>query len=159
MNGYTPGLFDRLLGEHGAASRAGHGLTLEQLKDAVARDLEDLLNTRCALSDELLEAYPECAASIVNYGLIDFAGMCLSSSEDRARVCAALKKAIERHEPRLRDVQAWLERETGSINRVSFAISATLAGLPMTESVSFDAVLQPSSLHYSINRSARGAQT
>lgn len=157
MNGFTPGLLDRLLGEQSAASRPGHGLTLEQLKDSVARDLEDLLNTRCALSDELLEAYPECAASIVNYGLIDFAGMCLSSSEDRARICAALKTAIERHEPRLRNVQAWLERESGSINRVSFAISATLAGLAMTEPVNFDAVLQPSSLHYSINRSARGA--
>jgi type VI secretion system protein ImpF len=156
MNGFTPGLLDRLLGEPGGA-RAGHGLSLEQLKDAVARDLEDLLNTRCALPEELLHAYPECALSIVNYGLVDFAGMCLSSSEDRARVCASLKAAIERHEPRLRNVQARLEREAGSINRVSFAISATLAGLPFTEAVAFDAVLQPSSLHYSINRSARGA--
>jgi type VI secretion system protein ImpF len=156
MNGFTPGLLDRLLGEHGAASRAGHGLTLEQFKDSVARDLEDLLNTRCALPQEMLRAYPECARSIVNYGLIDLAGMCLSSSEDRARICAALKSAIERHEPRLRNVQARLEREAGAINRVSFAISGTLAGLPFPEAVSFNAVLQPSSLHYSINRSGRG---
>ena len=147
MNGFTPGLLDRLLGEQSAAFRPGQGMTLEQLKDSVARDLEDLLNTRCALSDELLEAFPECASSIVNYGLIDFAGMCLSSSEDRARICAALKTAIEHHEPRLRNVQAWLERENGSINRVSFAISATLAGLPVTESVNFDAVLQLSLIH------------
>lgn len=159
MNGFPPGLFDRLLGEHGADDRMGRGLSLEQLKDSVARDLEDLLNTRCALPEELLRAYPECARSIVNYGLIDFAGMCLSSSEDRARICASLKTAIERHEPRLRDVQARLEREAGSINRVSFAISATLAGLSVKEAVSFDAVLQPSSLHYSINRSARGVRT
>jgi type VI secretion system protein ImpF len=156
MNGYTPGLLDRLLGEHGA-SRPGQLLTLEQLKDTVARDLEDLLNTRCALSEDMLRSYPECARSIINYGLIDFAGMCLSSSEDRTRVCAALKAAIERHEPRLRNVQARLERQNGSINRVSFAISATLTGLAVNEPVSFDAVLQPSSLHYSINRSARGA--
>ena len=152
MNGFTPGLFDRLLDQHGGAS-----LSLEQWKDAVARDLEDLLNTRCAQAEELLSAYPECSRSIINYGLVDFAGMCLSSSEDRARVCACLKAAIERHEPRLRNVRARLERETGSINRVSFAISATLAGLPMREAVSFDAVLQPSSLHYSINRSGRAA--
>ncbi|MES2346196.1 MAG: type VI secretion system baseplate subunit TssE [Pseudomonadota bacterium] len=151
MKGFTPGLFDRLLDSRGGAS-----LSLEQWKDALARDLEDLLNTRCALSEELLRAYPKCARSIINYGLVDFAGMCLSSSEDRARVCACLKTAIERHEPRLRNVQARLKRETGSINRVSFAISATLTGLPMREAVSFDAVLQPSSLHYSINRSNRG---
>jgi type VI secretion system protein ImpF len=134
-------------------------MTLEQYKDSVARDLEDLLNTRCALPDALMTAYPECKRSIVNYGLVDFAGMCLNSGDDRARICTALKAAIERHEPRLRNVQARLERESGAINRVSFAIFGTLAGFPVTESVSFDAVLQPSSLHYSINRSARGGRT
>ncbi|MRW89089.1 type VI secretion system baseplate subunit TssE [Duganella sp. FT80W] len=154
MNGFTPGLLDRLLG----TSRNDRGMTLEQLKDSVARDLEDLLNTRCALPEDMLRAWPECARSIVNYGLVDFAGMCLSSSEDRARICAALKAAIERHEPRLRNVQARLEYQPGSINRVSFAIYGMLAGLPYTEAVSFDAVLQPSTLHYTINRSARGGR-
>jgi type VI secretion system protein ImpF len=153
MNGFTPGLLDRLLGVH------DRPMTLEQYKDSVARDLEDLLNTRCALPDVLMLAYPECKRSIANYGLVDFAGMCLNSGDDRARICTALKAAIERHEPRLRNVQARLERESGAINRVSFAIFGTLAGLPVTESVSFDAVLQPSSLHYSINRSARGGRT
>lgn len=152
MNGFTPGLLDRLLGIH------ERPMSMEQYKDSVARDLEDLLNTRCALPEELMRAYPECARSIANYGLTDFAGMCLSSADDRARICAALKAAIERHEPRLRNVNARLEREAGSINRVNFAIYATLAGLPHTEAVSFDAVLQPSSLHYSINRSARGGR-
>lgn len=152
MNGFTPGLLDRLLG----AARTDRGMSLEQLKDSVARDLEDLLNTRCALPEELMRAYPECARSIANYGLMDFAGMCLNSSDDRARICASLKAAIERHEPRLRNIQARLEHQPGSINRVGFVIYATLAGLPYTEAVSFDAVLQPSTLHYSINRSARG---
>jgi type VI secretion system protein ImpF len=152
MNGFIPGLLDRLLGEH------ERPMSLEQYKDSVARDLEDLLNTRCALPEEMMRAYPECVRSIANYGLLDFAGMCLSSTDDRARVCAALKAAIERHEPRLRNVQARLERDAGSINRISFAIYGTLAGLPYSEAVSFDAVLQPSSLHYSINRSARGGR-
>ena len=151
MNGYTPGLFDRLLGGAGTPSR----LSLEQLKDAVARDLEDLLNTRAAFPQALLEGYPECASSILNYGLIDFAGMCLSSADDRATICASLKTAIERHEPRLRNVQARLEREAGAINRVNFVISATLAA-SASEMVCFDAVLQPSTLQYSIHRSARG---
>lgn len=153
MNGFTPGLMDRLLGER------DRPMSLEQYKDSVARDLEDLLNTRCALPEELMRAYPECTRSIANYGLMDFAGMCLTSADDRVRVCAALKAAIERHEPRLRNVQARLEHTAGDINRVRFAIYGTLAGLPHTEAVSFDAVLQPSSLHYSINRSARGGRT
>jgi type VI secretion system protein ImpF len=157
MNGFTPGLLDRLLDAHGAG-RSGRSLTLEQYKDSVARDLEDLLNTRCALDQEAMQAWPECSRSIANYGLMDFAGMCLSSSEDRARICAALKSAIERHEPRLRNVQARIEHQAGSINRVSMAIFGTLAGLPYTEAVSFDAVLQPSTLHYTINRSMRGGR-
>lgn len=158
MNGFAPGLLDRLM-----CDRAGNGgvvsrLSLEQLKDAVARDLEDLLNTRVALSEELLSAYPECEASIVNYGLVDFAGFCLSSSEDRARICASLKAAIERHEPRLRHVQARLEQAAGSVNRVSFVITGMLDVFPALEPINFDAVLQPSTLHYSIQRNARGAQ-
>lgn len=154
---YVPGLFDRLMGEGALAGGAGQAgvvarLSLEQMKDAVARDLEELLNTRVALPAGALDDYPECAASIVNYGLIDFAGMCLSSSDDRARICASLKAAIERHEPRLRNVRARLEREAGSVNRISFVISGTLAVFPACVAVNFDAVLQPSSLRYSINR-------
>lgn len=157
MNNITPGLLDRLLGAC-VAMRAGQGYTLEQYKDSVARDLENLLNTRCALPSVLLEDYPECARSIINYGLVDFAGMSMGSADDRARVCAALKAAIERHEPRLRNVEARIAREPGAINRISFAITATLAGLPQRDAVSFDAVLQPSSLQYSIKRGARGVQ-
>jgi len=152
MSGFIPGLMDRLLDNFDG------GLSLEQYKDSVARDLEDLLNTRCALSHEMMHTYPECARSIVNYGLMDFAGMCLSSSEDRAAICAALKMAVERHEPRLRNVRAYLEREAGSINHVNFVISATLAGMQRNEAVSFDAVLQPSSLRYSIHRSKGGSR-
>ena len=46
--GFVPGLFDRLMGEGGAGTAMAR-LSLEQLKDAVARDLEELLNTRVAL--------------------------------------------------------------------------------------------------------------
>jgi len=157
MDSYVPGLFDRLMGDGGASGGLAVRLSLEQLKDAVARDLEELLNTRVALPPGALDASPECAASIVNYGLIDFAGMCLSSSDDRARICAALKAAIERHEPRLRNVRARLEREAGAINRVGFVISGTLAVMSGGETVNFDAVLQPSSLRYSINRKGAAA--
>jgi len=162
-NGFTPGLFDRLMDDRGHAPATGmvSRLSFGQLKDAVARDLEELLNTRLGMSDALQAAlltdYPECAGSIVNYGLIDFAGMCLSSSDDQARICASLKAAIERHEPRLRQVRARLEREAGSINRVNFIISGILDVFPACEAVNFDAVLQPSTLRYSINRTVRSA--
>ena len=153
MNGYMPGLFDRLLGDRGHGNR----LSLEHLKDAVARDLEDLLNTRMALPEELLEGWPECAASVVTYGLIDIAGMCLSSTDDRARICDGLRTTIERHEPRLRSVVARVERQAGTVNRINFVITGVLHAPGVTEPINFDAVLQPSTLHYSIRRNARGS--
>ncbi|GGY32720.1 type VI secretion system baseplate subunit TssE [Pseudoduganella albidiflava] len=153
MTACMPGLFDRLLGDRGHGPR----LSLEQLKDAVARDLEDLLNTRMALPDEMLERWPECAASILTYGLIDIAGMCLASTADRARICDGLRTTIERHEPRLRSVVARVEQRAGTVNRINFVITGVLHVTGVSEPINFDAVLQPSTLHYSIRRNARGS--
>jgi type VI secretion system protein ImpF len=154
MKTYVPGLLDRLMGEGQAAAPGSRG-QIEQLKDSVARDLEALLNTRVGIKPELLDAHPEVRSSILNYGLIDFAGFCLSSSEDRAAICTSLKEAIERHEPRLKNVSAVLEMSEGSVNRLNFVINGTLQVPSGAEAVNFNAVLQPSSLHYSISKAGR----
>lgn len=161
MKGYTPGLFDRLMDRpvHGAGSGVTiTRLSIEDLKDTVARDLEALLNTRAVIPEDLLKRYPECSKSIVTYGLNDFAGLSLSSTDDRAYICQCLEKAIARHEPRLRNVRASLEVQEGSINRLNFAITALLVVNSAQEAVNFDAVLQPSSLHYTISKARRVAQ-
>lgn len=160
MSGFIPTLFDRLMGEQSSGTLHGTiaTLTMEQLKDSVARDLEALLNTRVALPPGLLEPYPLCRNSILNYGLMDFAGLCLSSADDRAAICASLKQAIERHEPRLRDVVASLEANGGAVNKLNFVINATLQVDAASEAVNFNAVLQPSSLHYSISKLSRTAR-
>ena len=157
MKGFAPGLLDRLFGEpaHTGASGIVPRLSMDQLKDSVARDLEALLNTRIGIGPELLDGFPECRKSIISYGLIDCAGFCLSSTDDRAAICASLNMAIERHEPRLREVSASLELEPGSVNRLNFVINAVLRVGASVEPVNFNAVLQPSSLHYSISKGAR----
>jgi type VI secretion system protein ImpF len=152
MTAYFPGVLERLMGEGGAApGRAG----LEQLKDSIVRDLEALLNTRLGVALNALDAHPEARASVLNYGLVDFAGFCLSSSEDRAAICASLKDAIERHEPRLSEVSAVLEPDAGGINRLKFVINATLRVAGSLEPVNFNAVLQPSSQHVAISKGGR----
>jgi type VI secretion system protein ImpF len=157
MNGFAPGLLDRLMGDYSQSNVGGavSRLTMEQLKDSVARDLEALLNTRIGIPPEVFAEYPEARRSIVNYGLVDFAGLCLSSTEDRSAICASLKTAIETHEPRLKNVSASLELEKGSVNRLTFVINATLQMDSASEAVNFNAVLQPSSLNYSITKAAR----
>jgi len=156
MNGFTPGVLDRLMNERpdGAAE-----LTIEGIKDLVARDLEALLNARVALPAGAFDSFPLAGASILNYGLLDFAAFCLTSAEDRAAICASIKSAIDTHEPRLRDVSASLVPLAGSVNRLDFVIHARLA-LPDApdaagDAVNFSAVLQPSSLHYAVKRTAR----
>jgi type VI secretion system protein ImpF len=160
MKGFVPGLLERLMGDRAQASAAGGAprLSLDQIKDSIARDLEALLNTRVAIPEHAFAAYPEARRSILNYGLADFAGLSLTSSEDREAICASLKAAIEIHEPRLTQVCASLELEAGSINRLHFVINATLQLSPSSEPVNFNAVLQPSSLHYSISKAARPAR-
>jgi type VI secretion system protein ImpF len=155
MKGFAPGLLDRLMGESPSGGSGVPRMSIEQLKDSVARDLEALLNTRAAIPPAKFHDYPRARASILNYGLADFAGMCLTSSEDRAAICASIKAAIETHEPRLAEVSASLEPEGGAVNRLSFVITATLVAEPGAEPVNFNAVLQPSSLRYSISRTQR----
>ncbi|HEY0064731.1 MAG TPA: type VI secretion system baseplate subunit TssE [Telluria sp.] len=151
---FTPGLLDRLMdvSVSGAASGTVARMSVEDLKDAVARDLEALLNTRTAIADEALLPYPECSQSIVTYGLSDFAARSLSGTDDRAFICAQLGKAIARHEPRLQSVKVTLEIGEDSVNRLNFSITALLVVREAQEAVNFDAVLQPSSLHYSISK-------
>jgi type VI secretion system protein ImpF len=157
MRGFTPGLFDRLLGVplRGVGSAAGSRLSLDDLKDAVARDLEALLNTRLVVSDDVLKQYPECSRSIVTYGLKDFADRSLSSTTDRAHICRSLEAAIAGHEPRLRNVKASLEVSEDGVNRLTFSISALLVASASHEPVQFDAVLHPSTQQYSISKAGR----
>ena len=154
MKGFAPSLFDKLMND-GPRSNISPVITrfsMEELKDAVARDLEAMLNTRSIISEELLGSFPECSQSILAYGLGDFAGLSLASMDDRLAICQALQKSISRHEPRLQSVLANLEIQEGSINRLNFAISALLVVNTAQETVNFDAVLQPSTLQYSISK-------
>jgi type VI secretion system protein ImpF len=159
MKGFTPGFFDRLLGSpvRPASSSTLLRMSAEDLKDAVARDLEALLNTRSVIADEALQAYPECSTSLVSYGMIDFADLSLSSPSDRAHICECIEKAIACHEPRLRNVKALLEVREGSVNRLNFSITGLLVASASQEPVNFDAVLQPSTLQYSISKTGRAA--
>jgi type VI secretion system protein ImpF len=157
MKGFPQTLFDKLLGEqpsktvNGALTR----LTMEQVKDSVALDLEALLNTRAVISEDTLQSFPECNRSIMSYGLSDFAGLSLASIDDRAFVCRGLERTIARHEPRLRNVRATLEIDQNSINKLYFGITAMLVVHESKEPVSFDALLQPSTLQYSISSTRR----
>ncbi len=147
-------IWDRLMaaGEEGERRGNSSRQTLSELKASIARDLEDLFNTRVALPAGTLDRYKACRHSILNFGLMDFAALCLGSSEDRDIICAYLKQVIDRFEPRLFNVRAGVVMRPGATNRLDFVIQATLKGHALTEQIEFNAMLQPSTLQYSVSQ-------
>jgi type VI secretion system protein ImpF len=79
----------------------------------------------------------------------------LANDDDRKAICASLQAAIERHEPRLRDVSATLDAGDDASKSLNFFISATLRVHAAVEPVNFNALLQPSTRHYSISQIRR----
>jgi type VI secretion system protein ImpF len=152
MQSFVPGLFDRLDADDDAPQGGFRAASkkADEWKESITRDLEALLNTRSALLPDALADYSEVSGSVVNYGLIDFAGMCMTSDTDQKRICTAVRQAIERHEPRLHRVTATLQPRKGAINRVDFVITAELKSASLIEPMQFNAVFQPSLQRYSV---------
>jgi type VI secretion system protein ImpF len=146
----TPSVLDRLIDEEPGVSReapASRQKSLRQLKQAVRRDLEWLLNTR-----QLVGGVPpelkEVSQSLAAYGLPDFTAVSLRSPADQNRVRRTIEAAISTFEPRLEDVIVTLTppRETEHILR--FRVDARLKVEPAPEPVTFDTVLQLGSGQY-----------
>ena len=155
MNRFEPGLLDKLFGDgpHQSAPAVVRQLSMDELKGTVARHIESLLNARITFTDEHLAGLDECQRSVLTYGLNDFAGLSLASHDDRETICKSIERAIERHERRLQQVEVKLEVNAQSTNVLCFAIKAILVVHPAAEPVNFDAMLQPSTLQYSVTRS------
>jgi type VI secretion system protein ImpF len=161
MSRYNPSLFEKLLDDEPdvVSEYAIVQMSLEQLKDSVARDVEALLNTRCGLPGRVLKGYAECRTSILSFGMIDFAGLTLASPTDRDLICRSIEEAISAHEPRLREPKVSLELNEASNQKLHFSIQALLVVDLAREPVNFDALLQPTTQQYSVRRSRRAAVT
>jgi type VI secretion system protein ImpF len=155
---YPPTLFERLADNAPKELIEKNPLrliTAEELKDSVAKDLEALLNCRCSFAEETFRGFPEALNSMCSYGMNDFVGLSLANPGDRNFICRSLERTISIHEKRLKQVQVSLEAGDGAVNRLKFAINALLLVHPSTEPVYFDAMLQPSTLQYSVSKTKR----
>jgi type VI secretion system protein ImpF len=155
VKGFEPSFLDKLFDNDPRSPAAAvlRRLSVDELKDTVARDIEALLNARIVFHEEDLKAFPECKRSILTYGMNDFAGLSLASHSDRVFICRSLELAIARHEPRLKNVYVNLEVDKNSINVLHFSIRALLVVDEAREPINFDALLQPSTLQYAVSKS------
>jgi type VI secretion system protein ImpF len=149
----VPGIWYRMMaaGRPGTAGVAS-GQSPEQLHASIAGDLEDLFNTRLALPADTLTKYKACRQTILNFGLMDFAALCLGSSEDQKIICAYVTETIHRFEPRLSDVFTSIAPVIDFTNRLDVVIHATIKGQASGSRVKFNAMLQPSTLQYAVSR-------
>ncbi len=145
-------LLDRLMDDEPAVSREPahfRMVSIGQIKTSVARDLENLLNTKCYFSG-LPSENDNLSSSLFVYGLSDFTSSNLRSPHVKFQLLKELEKAITRFEPRLRDVKVTIEESRENERNLRFKITAVLIIDPVTEPVTFDTVFDINRCEYRI---------
>ena len=119
---------------------------LSRHKQAVARDVESLLNTRSPARDEQeMEAFPLARASLLTFGIPDLGGLSPLDPGDRSYLRDCLQRAIERHELRLSKVRVSLDPARELHQALRFRVDGLLRTHPSHPPVVLDATLQLSS--------------
>lgn len=146
--GFRTTLFDRLLPE---TEKNYQGISLQQLRESVASDLEDLLNSRMAKLNDLIDDFPLAKQSILQFGIIDFVGLSTANPTDRDKICQSIEQSIAAHEPRLRQIKVEMLLDGHNMGALCLSIQAYLNIYPLFEPVIFDALLKPITQQYVIS--------
>ena len=111
-----PSILDRMIDQEPNVSQesaVGRASGLAELKEAVKRDLEWLLNSRRLLAD-LPADLGHLKKSLLMYGLPDHSSSSLSNPNDQKVLRRAVEEAVERFESRLTNVAVTLVRGESS---------------------------------------------
>lgn len=151
QKGLLPSILDRLLDPESAGTALLTGYSAEKMKDAVRRDLEELLNT-VTPHTRFPDRFPETRESVVTYGLPDLASAEGLTGAQRDLLAAVIRQAVERFEPRLKRVRVTVLKGEAELLRgaVKFLVEAKLAVDPSPE-VNFDTVLNMGTGKYEVN--------
>jgi type VI secretion system protein ImpF len=149
----TLSVLDRLIDEdpkRSAEVPLTRAQALREMKAALRRDLEWLLNTRC-LDREAEKGTAELARSLYCYGLPDYGSLSQDHENTQYELVRRIEKVLAIFEPRLAGVKVALSGDQGDRNRgVRFVITGMLRVDPRPERVSFDTMLELSSGEYQV---------
>lgn len=156
----TLSVLDRLLdsaesaGDAPTARPRSH--TLNDLKAAIRRDVEDLLNTY-RRAESWPETLRELDDSIFAYGVHDMVSENLATVARRRQVVADLEAAIRHWEPRFTRLSViMLDNADPADRSLRFRINADIRLDPAAEPVVFDSVVDPTSNTVLVTSRARG---
>src|SRR5436853_1126001 len=119
-------VLDRLIGDDTEVSAITRTRSVRDLKAAVRRDLEWLLNTR-AVAVPPPESLTQVRESVYTYGVSDITSLSADDPKARIRLRIMIEEAIRLFEPRLMGVQvveAPLQTREG--RQLRFSIEAVL---------------------------------
>jgi type VI secretion system protein ImpF len=136
-----PSLLDRLLGSSSNGQAATY-ISMNELRDSVQRDLQNLLNTRIRFLSTDIQL-SEVHDSMFNYGLPDLTSLQLTSEQGRQEFAAWIERSIKRYEPRFKTVEVTPKPGKEEADGITFRVDGVLYADPAPEDVSFDSVIDP----------------
>lgn len=159
MERLQPSLLDRLTDDAPEArteTAATRVIDVARLREIILRDLEWLLNTAAAERGRELEAFPNVARSVLNYGIRELSGA--TATVNRAvEIQSSIRAAIETYEPRIlpETLRVELRQEkAGSGAVISFDIHGELWAEPVPIDLYLRTALDVTTGHVKINRGA-----
>ena len=123
--------------------------SLRELRAALKRDLEWLLNTRRTI-DPAPDSARETVRSVYHYGFADISSKSVLSSKDHGDLIREMEAAIAVFEPRLKRAKVRMEPIEGSTRTVQFVIEGMLCMDPAPEPVRFDTTLELGKCEYEV---------
>jgi len=117
-------------------------MSVRQMKAAVRRDLEWLLNTR-RIADEPNQALREVNRSLYIYGLPDLSSYNINIPSDQSKLIRQIQADLKLFEPRLANVRILpLEQPSTGMQEFRIRIEGLLLMDPSPEPISFDTVIE-----------------
>lgn len=154
-----PSILDRLIDNDPTSpqdtEKSRHS-KLKDLRNAVRRDLEHLLNTRyrvIAPPEHLIEVNE----SFINYGMPDLATVNMIDIKRKNEFIKNVEFIIRTFEPRFKTVRVqYLDNPDKTDRTLRFRIDALMYADPAPEEVVFDSVLEPVLRTVSVEESLHG---
>ncbi|MCG8604531.1 type VI secretion system baseplate subunit TssE [bacterium] len=141
IDGAIAPLFDRLRASRSPMEAQSLAVyDAKEMADSVAKELENLLNTRSPTSIQLYQARN---LSVIDYGIPELVDFNPDDGGDRGRLQAILQKAISAFEPRLQNIQLSLAPVLGKPRKLLLKLAAVLVTASIYKPVDFIISLSP----------------
>ena len=156
-----PCLLDRLTDDEpdkAAESREKRVFSTRQMRQAVLRDLDWLLNSPQRMEPDDQADHPEAFTSVINFGVPDLCGV-TSGGLDIVSLEKAVTRAIRAFEPRIRPgalrVTASVDEAEMSGNAIVFEVRGELWAQPVPEPMFLKTEVDLETGQYALHETAR----